>query len=208
MVGRAVEQYIDAGIAGFHIEDQVVTKRCGHLKGKELVSETEWYARIRAAVNARAKTGRDIVIVARTDALQSLGYELALKRLKGALALGADAAFLEGIESKEQGRQICADLAPAPVMLNMVEGGVTPHFTSQEAQEHGFKFIVYPGLALGPVYQSVAAACKQLKETGDAGNVYQGMPGQGPKELFLTCGLKEAIEFDIAAGGEPYKGGV
>jgi 2-methylisocitrate lyase-like PEP mutase family enzyme len=131
MVGRSVEQYIDAGIAGFHIEDQVVTKRCGHLKGKELASETEWYARIRAAVHARAKTGRDIVIVARTDALQSLGYKLALERLKGALALGAD-----------------------------------------------------------------------------AGNVYQGTPGQGPKELFLTCGLKEAIEFDIAAGGALYKSGV
>jgi 2-methylisocitrate lyase-like PEP mutase family enzyme len=208
MVGRAVEQYINAGIAGFHIEDQVVNKRCGHLKGKELVSEAEWYARIRAAVHSRAKTGRDIVIVARTDALQSLGYEMALKRLKGALELGADAAFLEGVESKEQGRRICADLAPAPVMLNMVEGGVTPHFTSQEAKEHGFKFIVYPGLALAPVYQSVAAACKQLKETGDAGNTYQGTPGQGPRELFMTCGLKEAIEFDVAAGGELYKKGV
>jgi 2-methylisocitrate lyase-like PEP mutase family enzyme len=208
MVGRAVEQYISAGVAGFHIEDQVAMKRCGHLKGKELVSETEWCSRIQAAVNARTKAGRDIVIIARTDALQSLGYDEAIKRLKAALELGADAAFLEGIESKDQGRQACADLAPAPVMLNMVDGGVTPHFSSQEAKGHGFKLIVYSGLALGPAYAGVMAACKLLKETGDAGNVYQGASGQGPREIFMTCGLKEAMEFDIAAGGELYKTGL
>ena len=205
MVGRAVEQYIYAGVAGFHIEDQITTKRCGHLRGKELVDEKEWLTRIRAAVNARAKTGRDIVIIARTDALQSLGYDAAVSRLKGALELGADVAFLEGITSKEQGRQACADLAPSPVLLNMVHGGITPHFTVQEAKDHGFKFVIYPGLALGPVCASVSAAYKQLKETGDTDS---DTGKNGPKELFMICGLKEAMEFDIAAGGSLYQNGV
>lgn len=201
MVGRAVEQYIYAGVAGFHIEDQVTTKRCGHLRGKEIVDEETWYSRIRAAVNARAKTGRDIVIIARTDALQSLGYEAAVGRLRGALGLGADAAFLEGFESEDHGRRVCRDLAPAPVVLNMVQGGVTPHFTAQEARQCGFKLVIYPGLALGPVYRSVMAACVQLKETGD---VDEG-DASGPKEIFTTCGLKEAVQFDLDAGGQLYR---
>lgn len=205
MVGRAVEQYIQAGVAGFHIEDQITTKRCGHLRNKELASEVEWYSRIRAAVNARARMGRDIVIIARSDALQSLGYEAAVARLKGALALGADVAFLEGIESKEQGQRVCADLAPSPVLLNMVQGGVTPHFTVQEARSHGFKVIIYPALALGPVYSSVSNAYERLKQTGDVDTDTSGL---SPKDIFMVCGLKEAMDFDSAAGGVLYKTGV
>ena len=78
MVARTVKSYIQAGVAGLHIEDQVQSKRCGHLAGKELVDQETYYARIRAAVmgreEMRSTTGGDIVIIARTDALQSLGY--------------------------------------------------------------------------------------------------------------------------------------
>lgn len=204
MVGRAVEQYIYAGVAGFHIEDQVATKRCGHLRGKVLVNEDEWCARIRACVNARAKTGRDIVIIARTDALQGSGYDAALKRLRLALDLGADVAFLEGIETKEKGQQVCKDLAPKPVLLNMVQGGVTPHYTVAEAREDGFRMVIYPGLALGAVYKSVLEACGRLKETGDV----ERAEAASVRDVFGVCGLKEAIEFDVAAGGKSFQSGV
>jgi len=52
-VARTVRQYISAGVAGMHIEDQVQTKRCGHLMGKQVVSREEFLTRIRAAVIAR-----------------------------------------------------------------------------------------------------------------------------------------------------------
>ena len=208
MVGRTVEQYIAAGVAAMHLEDQVITKRCGHLMNKELVDEDEFLARIRAAVNARSNSGGDIVIIARTDALQSLGYEAAISRLETAIKIGADVAFLEGIESEEQARRLCQQLAPTPVLLNMVEGGITPHFTVAKAKEAGFKLVVYPGFALGPVYRAVSSAAKDLKESGDTSNTYARMPGSGPKEIFMVCGMKEAMEFDRAAGGKAYKKGV
>lgn len=208
MVGRTTEQYIQAGVAGFHLEDQVVNKRCGHLRNKEIVDEDLYLSRIRAAVNARTKAGRDIVIIARTDALQTFGYDAAVSRLQKAIKIGADVAFLEGVTSKEQAKKACADLAPTPVLLNMVDGGATPHFTAAEAKETGFKIIIYPGFALAPVAQAVTAAAKELKETGDNANVNAANPGLGPKELFMICGLKESIEFDIAAGGSTYSNGV
>jgi 2-methylisocitrate lyase-like PEP mutase family enzyme len=53
MVARTVTQYVRAGVAACHIEDQVQTKRCGHLMGKQVVSREEFVTRIRAAVIAR-----------------------------------------------------------------------------------------------------------------------------------------------------------
>ncbi|KAE9372866.1 carboxyphosphonoenolpyruvate mutase [Stipitochalara longipes BDJ] len=209
MVGRTTEQYIQAGVAALHLEDQVVNKRCGHLKNKELVDEEVFLTRIRAAVNARAQAEGDIMIIARTDALQSLGFDAAVSRLKAAIAIGADVAFLEGFTSKEEGRRVCEELSPTPMLLNMVAGGVTPDFTVQEAQDAGFRIIIFPGFALGPVYQAVARSAQYLKDNGD---LPKGDPETAaefsPKALFTVVGLREAMEFDISAGGKMYSNGV
>ncbi|KAL2011397.1 hypothetical protein VTN00DRAFT_4115 [Thermoascus crustaceus] len=204
MVGRTVSQYMRAGVAALHLEDQVVNKRCGHLRNKELVPEEEYLSRIRAAVNARAETPGDIVIIARTDALESLGYDVAISRLKRAIELGADVAFLEGITSREEAKKICEDLAPTPVLFNAVPGGVSPDLSAQEAKELGFQIIIFPAFALKPVYESVSQAAKILKEKGA-----QDASGNGsPRDLFNICGLKKAVEFDIAAGGRLYAKGI
>jgi 2-methylisocitrate lyase-like PEP mutase family enzyme len=209
MVGRTVHQYIQAGVAAFHLEDQVVNKRCGHLRNKEIVDEDVYLTRIRAAVNARSEAETDIVIIARTDALQSLGYEKAVERLKAAIAVGADVAFLEGFTSKEQARKVCLELAPTPVLLNMVSGGVTPNFTVQEAQDVGFRVIIFPGFALSPAYKYIAMAAKKLRETGNLAEADGETEEEfSPKALFMAVGLKKAMEFDLAAGGKMYENGV
>ncbi|KAF2104223.1 Phosphoenolpyruvate/pyruvate domain-containing protein [Rhizodiscina lignyota] len=211
MVARTVKSYITAGIAAMHLEDQVQTKRCGHLAGKELVDEETFLSRIRAAVLAREEMrqtlGQDIVLIARTDALQQLGYSEACGRLRKAIEIGADVGFLEGPTSLDQCRQICIDLAPTPVLLNSVPGGATPHMTSQEAQQMGFKLIIYPGLALTAVYESTSAACAQLKGTGDM-KVTERQKQEGVKGLFNAVGLVECVKFDKAAGGFAFAKGV
>lgn len=205
MVRRTVEAYIKAGVAAFHIEDQVQAKRCGHLASKELVDEEVYLARIKAAVMTREELG-DIVIIARTDSLQSLGYEAAVDRLKKAVAVGADVAFLEAPTSKEQVRAAVRDLAPTPVLLNMVPGGATPDLTVQQAKELGFKMVIFPAMALGAVYEAVYDAAKVLKETGTV-KPTENMKS-GPKAAFEICGLKELLAFDLKAGGTSYKNGV
>lgn len=94
-----------AGVAGLHIEDQVMSKRCGHLLGKELVDLDVLVSRIRAADAARKRLGQDIVIIARTDSLQSLGMNEAVRRLQAAVAAGADVVFLEGMKTVEEMEQ-------------------------------------------------------------------------------------------------------
>ncbi|KAH8692802.1 putative isocitrate lyase/malate synthase [Talaromyces proteolyticus] len=197
-VGRTVARYISAGVAGFHLEDQVVNKRCGHLAGKQIVSRDEYYSRIRAAVNMRRQLGSDIVIIARTDALQSLGFDEALVRLKEAVAIGADVAFMEAIQTREQAIQVCNAFKEAgtPVMYGMVQGSKSPHFTVQEAKDIGIKIMIYAGVCLIPAYIGVSRALKKLKEDGDTESYGSEIT---PHELFNVCGMKELMEFDRQA---------
>ncbi|KAJ8463777.1 hypothetical protein ONZ45_g17467 [Pleurotus djamor] len=143
MVARTVTQYAKSGVAGLHIEDQVQTKRCGHLLGKQVVSREEFLTRIRAAVIARDAIpgGSDFVIIGRTDSAQVLGMEEAVERLKLAAAAGADVCFIEGVKSKELLETTVAALAPKPVLVNVISGGLTPPFTYREAEEMGAKII-------------------------------------------------------------------
>lgn len=211
MVARTVKRYIAAGIAGMHLEDQVLAKRCGHLAGKELVGRDEYYARIRAAVMARDEergtTGGDVVLIARTDALQGYGFDEAVERLQKAVELGADVAFLEGLTTKDEARKACEALKGTPVLLNMVPGGVTPHIAVGEARQLGFRLILYPGAALFATLTSVSAAYKQLYETGDM-KPSEGDRKVGVKGVFGVCGLDEFVAFDKRAGGKAYAKGV
>jgi 2-methylisocitrate lyase-like PEP mutase family enzyme len=123
MVARTVTQYARSGVAGLHIEDQVQTKRCGHLLGKQVVSREEFVTRIRAAVIARDSIpgGSDFVIIGRTDSAQVLGMEEAIMRLKLAADAGADVCFIEGVKSKELLESTVKALAPKPVSLTFPE---------------------------------------------------------------------------------------
>ena len=143
MVGRTLKKYDRVGVAALHIEDQVQTKRCGHLLGKQVVSTEEFLARIRAAVIARSQIpgGSDIVIIGRTDSAQVLGMDEALRRLKAAADVGADVCFIEGVRTKEDLRRTVDYLAPTPVLCNVIAGGLTPAFTYKEAEEFGAKII-------------------------------------------------------------------
>jgi 2-methylisocitrate lyase-like PEP mutase family enzyme len=211
MVARTVRAYMAAGVSALHLEDQVVTKRCGHLANKELVDESLYLSRIRAAVMAREEqrlaVGTDIVIIARTDSLQSLGYDAAVTRLRNAVRLGADVAFLEGMTTLEQCRNVCADLAPAPVLLNMVAGGVTPELSVDEANALGFRIVIFPAVAIGPVFEEVGKAVRNLKRLG-RNNVSESQARDGVKGVFNVCGLAECTDFDIRAGGASFTGGV
>jgi 2-methylisocitrate lyase-like PEP mutase family enzyme len=203
-VNRAVGEYIRSGVAGFHIEDQTVSKRCGHLGGKQIVDLDMFLTRIRAAYNTRVRLNSDIVIIARTDALQKYGYDESIKRLKAAKEAGADVAFLEGITSKEEATQAVKDLAPMPVLLNMVEHGATPTITVREAEQMGFKIIIWPFAGIAPAYYAITESFEKLYTEGRTGK----SAVLTPKQLFEVGGLSESMRIDAAAGGIDYKTGV
>ncbi|KAK1720852.1 uncharacterized protein CLUP02_15063 [Colletotrichum lupini] len=200
MVARTVTQYARSGVAGLHIEDQVQTKRCGHLTGKQVVDTDVFVSRIKAAFLARRRIGSDIVVIARTDAIQTHDFEEALRRLRAAVEAGADVAFLEGVTSAEEARMVCQALAPTPVLLNMVEHGATPSWTAAEAKELGYRMMIVPFAAIAPAYEAIRESLARLKETGVVGT----KSDFSPRKLFSIVGLQEAMDFDEAAGGSSY----
>ena len=203
MVARAVEEYCRAGVAGFHIEDQILNKRCGHLEGKEVVDIDTFLARIRAARGAITRHGSDIVLVGRTDALQKHGYGEAVKRLRAARDAGADVGLLEGLTSRKMARQAVKDLAPLPLLLNMVEHGATPIIPAKEAEEMGFRIMIFSFASLAPAYGAIKETLEKVKREGVTGTSQE----LTPKRLFNVCGMRESIEIDTFAGGSSFRGG-
>jgi len=200
MVARTVAAYARSGIAALHIEDQVQAKRCGHLSFKPLVERDVFESRIRAAAQARERIGSDIVIIARTDALASIGLEESVTRLKMAVAAGADVVFLEGVTSVEMARDFVKQMDGVPCLYNMVDWGVSPQVTAKEAEEMGFKIIIFPFAALAPAAEAIYGAFRHLKKNGESTVKKE----YTPKRLFTIAGLENAVKIDKAAGGSHY----
>ncbi|KIY46072.1 Phosphoenolpyruvate/pyruvate domain-containing protein [Fistulina hepatica ATCC 64428] len=203
-VARTVRQYAQAGVAGMHIEDQVQTKRCGHLMGKQVVSREEFVTRIRAAVIVRDSIigGSDFVIIGRTDSAQVLGMDEAIARLRLAADAGADVCFIEGVKTAELLESTVAALAPKPVLVNVISGGLTPSFTAQEAEALGAKIIIFSLVSCVAMVHAVRAAMYSLKKTGTDFTSAQGMD---PKAFFEVMGLNDIIELDKQAGGSAFQ---
>ncbi|KIW49928.1 hypothetical protein PV05_11561 [Exophiala xenobiotica] len=201
MVTRTVTQYARSGVAALHIEDQVQEKRCGHLLGKEIVDREIYYSRLRAAVAARDALQSDIVIIARTDSLQTYGFEEAIERLQEAVKIGVDVVFLEALRTKEQMEKVCKIMGDTPILLNVVPNGVTPELSIEEARQIGFRIMIYPGVCLRPVVKTIAHELQFLQKTGKASS---SDSSNSPKEVFNLCGLQECMEIDQKAGGKAY----
>lgn len=204
MVARTVEHYIRSGVAGAHLEDQILTKRCGHLSGKKVVPLDEYIMRIRAAVAAKRRLRSDFVLIARTDALQSMGYDDCMARLRAARDEGADVGLLEGFRSKEQAAQAVRELAPWPLLLNSVENGHSPLITVDEARQMGFRIMIFSFATLAPAYAAIRDTLLRLRDEGVVGTP----DGITPVKLFEVCGLQDAMEVDNGAGGKAFSDGV
>ncbi|OBT77742.1 hypothetical protein VF21_03851 [Pseudogymnoascus sp. 05NY08] len=203
-LANSVKSYIRAGVAGFHIEDQVINKRCGHLQGKRVVPAEEFYSRVIAAKSAKDAMHSDIVLIARTDALQIHGYDECIERLKVARKVGANVGLLEGFTSKEMAAQAVKDLAPWPLLLNMVENGTTPVITTNEAKEMGFRIMIFSFASIAPAYVAIQSTLERLKAEGVVGTPKDVTP----LKLFDMCGLQELMAIDIEAGGSSFVNGV
>jgi len=142
-VRRTLECYARAGFAAAMIEDQVAPKRCGHTRGKQVVSRAEAGLRIRAAVDAR-EAGADLLVLARTDARAGHGLEEALERCRAFADLGADILFLEAPRSEAELEAFCTAFPRLPKMVNLVEDGDTPDLPYARLAAMGFRIAAHP----------------------------------------------------------------
>jgi 2-methylisocitrate lyase-like PEP mutase family enzyme len=160
-VRRTVEGYARAGFASVMIEDQLAPKRCGHTRGKEVVSRQEAALRIRAAVDAR-ESGADVLIMARTDARAAHGLDEAMERCRVFADLGADILFLEAPKDEAEMETFCRAMPGLPKMANIVEDGETPALPPARLGEIGFRIAAYPLSLLSVAARAMQQALADL----------------------------------------------
>ncbi|KAL1858049.1 hypothetical protein Daus18300_010161 [Diaporthe australafricana] len=165
-VKRTVQSFAEAGAAGVMIEDQTWPKRCGHTKGKAVVSRGEAYARIQAACDARNE-GKDIFVLARTDALIH-GWDEALARALEFKRIGVDAVFVEALPDRES-MQRCVRELDMPVFANIIEGGKTENLSAKDLAELGFCAVAYPWTLVAAKLRSIREALEGLKQSMTVG---------------------------------------
>ena len=161
-VVRTVREYERRGVAGIHIEDQGFPKRCGHLEDKVVIPLDDYAAKIRAA--ASAKRDPDFLLIARTDSRAVLGFEEAIRRANAALEAGADMAFVEAPQTREEVAAI-PRLVGGPCLLNVVWRGKTPDISLDDAQSMGYKVAILPALLFTAVIGVCDAMLEELRRT-------------------------------------------
>lgn len=173
-VQECVRAFEDAGAAGILLEDQVFPKRCGHFDGNSVIPAEEMVAKLEAALEARQDD--DFVIFARTDARQSEGIDAAIGRINRYCSTGADVAFVEAPQSKEELAAI-AEKVPYPKFANMLSFGKTPLLTASELEELGFKFVVAPIETLLVAARAIESLAKTFLQDGSAAALKEDMMG-------------------------------
>ena len=193
-VRRTIQGFERAGVAGVHLEDQELPKRCGHLAGKQLIPGDEMVAKIRAAVDAR--TDPDFVIIARTDAIATEGFDAAIERAHRYREAGADVLFVEAPNAEQL--PLLQPRLDFPLLYNMAASGKTPFLGKEEIEKLGFKLIIYPNWVVLASIRAVSQVLTTLRETGTIADIAPQVASF--REFFDLMGMPEVQALEARYG--------
>jgi methylisocitrate lyase len=191
-VMHMVRTFEEAGAGGVHLEDQLLPKKCGHLNDKRLADPRDMAAKVAAAARAR----RDLVVIARTDALASEGLDGAVARAKLYMEAGADAIFPEALYTAEMFRAFAERMPGVPLLANMTEFGQTPFFTAAEFEDMGYRMVIWPVSSLRVANKAQADLYAAIRRDGGTHNAVDRM--QTRKELYDMIGLHDYEALDAS----------
>ncbi len=190
-VHHTVRGYEEAGVVGIQIEDQEFPKKCGHTPFKRVVPIIDMVEKIKVAVEARKSP--ETLIIARTDARQTHGFEGAMKRGEAYAEAGADVVFLEALESEAEMREACARIN-RPMMANMADGGRTPIRSRDELKAIGYAMAIYPSMTGLAAAHAVENALKVFVAEGTSNS--PNLPLFPFSEFNSLIGFEEVWDFE------------
>jgi 2-methylisocitrate lyase-like PEP mutase family enzyme len=193
-VRHAVRGYERAGAAAIQLEDQEFPKKCGHTAGRRVVPAEDMVRKI--AIAAEARTSRDFLVIARTDARTSLGLAEAIRRARAYAEAGADMLFIESPETEEEMATIGRELGDMPLVANMVEGGRTPVLEPKRLAEIGYALAIYPVAGLLSAAAALETVFRKIRETGSS--LGAPVPLYPFAEMNRLMGFEEVWAFDKA----------
>ncbi|MGD1237972.1 isocitrate lyase/PEP mutase family protein [Mycobacterium seoulense] len=187
-VVRTVRSYDAAGVAAIQLEDQVFPKRCGHLPDKQVVDAAVFEQTLAAALDARSDDA--LLVVARTDARAPLGLEAAIERANRYARAGADIIFVEAPQDAGEIERIAREVE-APLLINLVLGGLTPLQSAGRLQELGYAIAIHPGNLLAQATFGMLQSLCELNGTDIAGHL-----PTNPGDFFNLVGMAEWLDRD------------
>jgi 2-methylisocitrate lyase-like PEP mutase family enzyme len=165
-IDRTVREYLQAGVAAIHLEDQALPKRCGHMAGVRLVPAADMARRLECAIAARGDD--DLLIIGRTDALAAADLDEAIARAQAYKEAGADILFVDACKAVDDARALGESLE-GPLMMSVVEGNETAALTPDELQAMGFSLAVYPISTLLAATWTIGQTLSQIRTSGTTG---------------------------------------
>lgn len=197
-VHHTVRGYEEAGVVAIQIEDQEFPKKCGHTPFKRVVPIIDMVEKVKVAVEARRDP--ETLIIARTDARQTDGFDGALKRGLAYGDAGADVVFIEALESEDEMREACRRVSK-PMMANMADGGRTPIRSQAEMLDIGYNMAIFPA-ATGLAAAAAAEAVLNLLKT-EGTSLSPDVPLFNFGEFNSLIGFGEVWEFERRWAREP-----
>ena len=190
-VVRSVREYEKAGVAAFHLEDQLAPKKCGHYEGKQLISKGEMVGKVKAAVDTRRD--ENMVVIARTDARAIEGFEATIDRMNAYLEAGADVGFVEAPQTVEEMARIPASITK-PALVNIFEGGKTPPLPAKRLEQMGFRIGIYPSQTHRAAIFAALEVLKVLKRDGDTAAIEHRLATFQDRELAVNAAYWRELE--------------
>lgn len=190
---RTVMAVEEAGLAGCHIEDQVMPKRCGHLDGKEIVPTDIMVQRVKAA--AEAKRDPNFVLIARSDARAVEGLDASIERMKAYVDAGADMIFPEAMKSEKEFEAVRAAI-DVPILANMTEFGKSRLLSKKELEDLGFNLVIYPVTTLRLAMGACDKGLDAILKDGDQNGILDMM--QHRKDLYDLLRYEDYNKFDAS----------
>ncbi len=187
-VVRTVRSYVAAGVAAIQLEDQVFPKRCGHLPDKQVVDAAVFEQTLAAALDARSD--ENLLVVARTDARAPLGLDAAIERANRYAEAGADVIFVEAPQDTGEIERIATEVN-APLLINLVLGGMTPLQSASRLQELGYAIAIHPSnLLMHATFGMLQSLCEL-----NGSDVAAHLP-TSPGDFFNLVGMAEWLQLD------------
>jgi methylisocitrate lyase len=189
---RTVQEMIEMGLAGCHIEDQINPKRCGHLDGKGIVSREEMVHKVVAAVRGK-KLDENFLLIARTDSRATEGLEKAIERSKAYIDAGADCIFIEALENEKEFEAFRKAIS-IPLLANMTEFGKSKLLTYDQLSKLGYNIVIYPVTTFRLAMKATVDGLSEIKSKGTQEGLLDQM--QHRKDLYALSRYDEYNSFD------------
>lgn len=189
---RTVQEMIEMGLAGCHIEDQINPKRCGHLDGKALVSSSDMVRKVAAAAKGK-KLDENFLLIARTDSRATEGLDGAIARAKAYVDAGADCIFIEALENENEFAAFRKAIS-VPLLANMTEFGKTKLLTYEQLSNLGYNIVIYPVTTFRLAMKATVDGLAAIKKDGTQENILGQM--QHRKDLYALTNYEDYNSFD------------